>query len=126
MYYINENVVTFYKESFVEGFIYHGSPNGDIKVFEPRESTQKGAYVYATDKIEIAGVFGFKMSSIEKSLSFCGDKTLIVTERVQGYFKIMTIQSIFINWMEGVLTILMKTVGVNTKFALLRKLCLWK
>ena len=87
MYYINENVVTFYKESFVEGFVYHGSPNGDIKVFEPRESTQKGAYVYATDKIEIAGVFGFKMSSIEKSLSFCGDNTLIVTERVQGYFK---------------------------------------
>lgn len=73
----------------MEGFVYHGSPKGDIEIFEPRESTQKGAYVYATNRFEIAGIFGFKSSSLERSLCIFNpcDAVVFVTERLKDYFK---------------------------------------
>lgn len=69
-------------------FVYHGSPNGDIKIFEPRESTQKGAYVYATESFEIAGIFAVRADSLERDIKFfMNEKRLIVVERVENYFK---------------------------------------
>lgn len=72
----------------MEGYVYHGSPNGDIKEFEPRQSTQKGKYVYATKDFVVAGIFGFKMSSLERSIGFSNKENIYkVIERFDKYFQ---------------------------------------
>lgn len=67
--------------------VFHGSNNGMIKKFAPIESTQHGKYVYATENFEIAGIFGFKMSSIARTLMFDNFGNLIVCERIKDYMK---------------------------------------
>lgn len=75
----------------MEGFVYHGSPRGGIEIFKPRESTQKGEFVYATDMFELAGIFGFKMTNLERSICIFSTNTkaplVFVTERMKDYFK---------------------------------------
>ena len=66
-------------------FVWHGSPVGDIEVFQPRESTQKGAFVYAAADFEVAAAFGCAMGSLTRDLSFRNGKINIV-ERIEGYF----------------------------------------
>lgn len=68
-------------------FVYHGSINGEIKEFVPRESTQKGKYVYATESFEVAGIFGFQMSSIARTLMYDKSGNLVVCERIKDFMQ---------------------------------------
>ena len=68
-------------------YVFHGSNNGEIKEFIPRESTQKGKYVYATENFEVAGIFGFQMSSIARTLMYDKSGNLVVCERIKNYMQ---------------------------------------
>ncbi len=70
----------------MEGFVYHGSDRGDIKVFRPRQATQKGEFVYATPYFELAGIFGFRAGTINADLR-CKYGKYVVVERSKDYFK---------------------------------------
>jgi hypothetical protein len=91
---------SFYNSQIPKGFapidtLYHGSPNPNIKVFEPRNkgtrNKDEGQVVFATPSLKIAGCYLFKWddSWVHQSVSWKnGDKanyqvTMVISDKAR-------------------------------------------
>lgn len=65
-------------------FVYHGSPNGGLKVITPHASTHGAAYVYAAKDKALALLFLQRWNDFIFNVAYGDDKVLEITERYKG------------------------------------------